>query len=51
MLMQLTREQRSSLPNPYVGVATTVRPDGTPHSTVVSSSGSSRSRSIRTGST
>lgn len=34
--MALTEEQRRFLDeNPYVGVVTTIRPDGSPHSTVV----------------
>ena len=34
--MTLTEEQRRFLDeNPYVGVVTTIRPDGSPHSTVV----------------
>jgi PPOX class probable F420-dependent enzyme len=32
---ELTRAQREFLENPYIGVATTLRPDGSPHSTVV----------------
>lgn len=31
----LSDEQRRFLENPYVGVVTTIRPDGSPHSTVV----------------
>jgi PPOX class probable F420-dependent enzyme len=34
-MAQLTDEQRAFLQNPYVGVATTLREDGSPHSTVV----------------
>jgi len=32
---ELTRAQREFLENPFIGVATTLRPDGSPHSTVV----------------
>jgi PPOX class probable F420-dependent enzyme len=32
---ELTRAQREFLENPYIGVATTLRPDGSPHSTPV----------------
>jgi PPOX class probable F420-dependent enzyme len=32
---QLTRAQREFLENPYIGVVTTIRPDGSPHSTPV----------------
>jgi PPOX class probable F420-dependent enzyme len=32
---RLTEAQRTFLENPYVGVVTDVRPDGSPHSTVV----------------
>jgi PPOX class probable F420-dependent enzyme len=32
---ELTPAQREFLKNPYIGVATTLRPDGSPHSTVV----------------
>jgi PPOX class probable F420-dependent enzyme len=32
---ELTRAQREFLANPYIGVATTLRPDGSPHSTPV----------------
>jgi PPOX class probable F420-dependent enzyme len=32
---ELTRAQRAFLENPYIGVATTLRPDGSPHSTPV----------------
>ncbi|HET8605532.1 MAG TPA: PPOX class F420-dependent oxidoreductase [Gaiellaceae bacterium] len=31
----LSDAQRSFLENPYVGIVTTIRPDGSPHSTVV----------------
>lgn len=34
-MKQLTESQREFLQNPYVGIATTLRPDGSPHSTVV----------------
>ena len=34
-MAELTEAQRSFLENPYVGVVTTIRPDGSPHSTVV----------------
>lgn len=34
-MTELTREQRAFLEQPYVGVATTLREDGSPHSTVV----------------
>jgi PPOX class probable F420-dependent enzyme len=30
---ELTRAQREFLENPYIGIATTLRPDGSPHST------------------
>ena len=33
--MDLTRAQRDFLKNPFVGVVTDLRPDGSPHSTVV----------------
>jgi PPOX class probable F420-dependent enzyme len=33
--MQLTDAQREFLANPFVGVVTDLRPDGSPHSTVV----------------
>jgi PPOX class probable F420-dependent enzyme len=32
---RLTRAQRAFLENPYIGIATTLRPDGSPHSTPV----------------
>jgi PPOX class probable F420-dependent enzyme len=32
---ELTRAQREFVANPYIGVATTLRPDGSPHSTPV----------------
>jgi PPOX class probable F420-dependent enzyme len=32
---ELTEQQREFLQNPFVGVVTTLRPDGSPHSTVV----------------
>jgi PPOX class probable F420-dependent enzyme len=32
---ELTRAQREFLESPYIGVATTLRPDGSPHSTPV----------------
>jgi PPOX class probable F420-dependent enzyme len=32
---RLTRAQREFLENPYIGVVTTIRPDGSPHSTPV----------------
>ena len=32
---QLTEKQKQFLDNPYVGVVTTLREDGSPHSTVV----------------
>jgi PPOX class probable F420-dependent enzyme len=32
---ELTRVQREFLENPFIGVATTLRPDGSPHSTPV----------------
>ena len=32
---KLTTEQRAFLEQPYVGIVTDLRPDGTPHSTVV----------------
>ena len=32
---ELTREQQQFLDQPFVGVVTTLRPDGSPHSTVV----------------
>jgi len=32
---QLTEKQRAFLENPFVGTVTTLRPDGSPHSTVV----------------
>ncbi len=35
MAAALTEAQRKFLENPYVGVLTTLRPDGSPHSTVV----------------
>ncbi|MGZ4354130.1 MAG: PPOX class F420-dependent oxidoreductase [Gaiellaceae bacterium] len=35
MAAELTEAQRQFLENPYPGVVTTVRPDGSPHSTVV----------------
>ncbi len=34
-MSQLTEKQRAFLENPFVGVATTLRPDGSPHATVV----------------
>ena len=34
-LKSLTQAQRAFLENPYVGVVTDLRPDGSPHSTVV----------------
>ena len=34
-MTELTPAQRGFLENPYIGVATTLRPDGSPHSTVV----------------
>ncbi len=34
-MTELTPAQREFLENPYIGVATTLRPDGSPHSTVV----------------
>ena len=34
-MTELTPAQRDFLGNPYIGVATTLRPDGSPHSTVV----------------
>lgn len=34
-MARLTEEQQRFLDNPYVAVATTLRPDGSPHSTVV----------------
>ena len=34
-MKELTRAQREFLANPYIGVATTLRPDGSPHSTPV----------------
>jgi PPOX class probable F420-dependent enzyme len=33
--MQLTDAQRTFLANPFVGVVTDLRPDGSPHSTIV----------------
>jgi PPOX class probable F420-dependent enzyme len=33
--MELTRAQRDFLENPFVGAVTDLRPDGSPHSTVV----------------
>jgi PPOX class probable F420-dependent enzyme len=33
--MELTEAQRAFLENPFVGVVTDLRPDGSPHSTVV----------------
>ena len=33
--MQITEAQREFLENPFVGVVTDLRPDGSPHSTVV----------------
>jgi PPOX class probable F420-dependent enzyme len=35
MAAALTEAQRQFLENPYVGIVTTLRPDGSPHSTVV----------------
>ena len=32
---ELSEQQRAFLDNPFVGVVTTLRPDGSPHSTVV----------------
>jgi PPOX class probable F420-dependent enzyme len=32
---ELTRAERAFLENPYIGVVTTIRPDGSPHSTPV----------------
>ncbi len=34
-MAKLTEKQKEFLQNPYVGVVTTIRPDGSPHSTVV----------------
>ena len=34
-MAKLTEEQKRFLDNPFVGVVTTLRPDGSPHSTVV----------------
>jgi PPOX class probable F420-dependent enzyme len=34
-MASLSKEQQQFLENPYVGVVTTLRPDGSPHSTVV----------------
>ena len=34
-MKELTRAQREFLENPFIGVATTLRPDGSPHSTPV----------------
>ncbi len=34
-MTSLSTEQQQFLDNPYVGVVTTLRPDGSPHSTVV----------------
>ena len=34
-MRKLTHEERTFLENPYVGVVTDLRPDGSPHSTVV----------------
>jgi PPOX class probable F420-dependent enzyme len=34
-MAQLTEKQKEFLDNPYVGVVTTLRPDGSPHATVV----------------
>ena len=34
-MRQLTRAQREFLENPYIGVVTALRPDGSPHSTPV----------------
>ncbi|MBI4171888.1 MAG: pyridoxamine 5'-phosphate oxidase family protein, partial [Actinobacteria bacterium] len=34
-MASLTEQQKDFLKNPYVGVATTLRADGSPHSTVV----------------
>lgn len=34
-MKELTRAQREFVANPYIGVATTLRPDGSPHSTPV----------------
>jgi PPOX class probable F420-dependent enzyme len=34
-MAKLTAKQKEFLDNPFVGVATTLRPDGSPHSTVV----------------
>jgi len=34
-MAKLTEQQREFLANPYVGVATTLRSDGSPHNTVV----------------
>ena len=34
-MKELTRAQREFLESPYIGVATTLRPDGSPHSTPV----------------
>ncbi|HET9438146.1 MAG TPA: PPOX class F420-dependent oxidoreductase [Gaiellaceae bacterium] len=34
-MKRLTRAQRAFLENPYIGIATTLRPDGSPHSTPV----------------
>ena len=34
-MAQLTEQQKQFLDNPYVGVVTTLREDGSPHSTVV----------------
>ena len=34
-MSELTESQREFLENPFVGVVTTLRPDGSPHSTIV----------------
>ena len=34
-MARLTEQQLAFLDNPYVGVVTTIRPDGSPHNTVV----------------
>ena len=34
-MADLTDKQKAFLQNPYVGIVTTLRPDGSPHSTVV----------------
>jgi PPOX class probable F420-dependent enzyme len=34
-MRELTRKQREFLENPYLGIVTTLRADGSPHSTVV----------------